>query len=400
MLGDAPHGPSSSDMATPGPGTATNRATAAAVRSLVALFLTGDGVEAAREACDAVPAAALAELTHGHRLGALVWGLGAGPLGWDEGRLAPYAAARTDALVLNMLALSACRWLGEVLGAAGVDYVVVKGPVLSELAYPRPDLRPYGDLDVLVGRSVIRSAVEALLAAGAVLVDRNWPLATAQQRAELSLRTPTGVALDLHWHLVNHPAERARFRLNPEEMLERRVHRTLGGVVVPCLDDEDQLLHLALHAVLSGGHLLQWTVDVALWARERAPRADVVRDRADRYALRLVLEVMQRRVNHVVGQTLVQLVVPRFGSWLALVGAVDRLLPPGRPVLGRHTWSALLGCTSSGDATSWRQLARFLPATVGLTAAAGPNPTLAELHREVGGPAEQAAYFRSVEHSP
>jgi hypothetical protein len=398
--GDAPQGLLPPGTASTDSGAASGRATATALRSLVALFFADDGVVGAQVACDAVPAGALAELAHGHRLGAVVRMLGAGPLGWDEGRLAPYVASRTGALMVNMLALSTCRWLGEVLGAAGVDYVVVKGPVLSELAYPRPDLRPYGDLDVLVSRSALRPAVEALLAAGAVLVDRNWPLASAQQRAELSLRTPTGFALDLHWHLINHPAERARFRLNPAEMLERRVNRTLGGVVVPCLDDEDQLLHLALHAVLSGGHLLQWTVDFVLWARERAPRTDVVGDRADRYALRLVLEVMQRRVAHVVGQPLVQLVPPGSGSWLALVDAVDRLRPPGRPVLGRHTWSAVLGCTSSGDAASFGQLMRRLDARIGRSARGADDPTLAELHREVGGAAERAAYFRSVEDAP
>lgn len=86
-----------------------HRAARRLLRSLAALFLTDDGVEDARAASGAVPAGALAELAHGHRLGAVVRLLGAGPLGWDPDRLAPDAASPTDALVLNMLALSACR---------------------------------------------------------------------------------------------------------------------------------------------------------------------------------------------------------------------------------------------------------------------------------------------------
>lgn len=385
MLGKAPR-------ETP----ASGRSTAAALRSLVALFLTGEGVERARAASDAVPHSALVELAHGHRLGPVVASLGTGPLGWDPDRTAPYRSGSTDALVLHVLTLSTCRWLAQVLGDAGIPFAVIKGPVLSELAYPRPDLRPYGDLDVLVSRFGMRLAVEALVAAGASLVDRNWPLATAQQRAELSLRAPNGIALDLHWHLVNHPAERARFDLDSEAALDRRVERDLHGVLVPCLDDEDQLLHLALHAVLSGGHLLQWTLDVAGWVRERSPRPDVVGERADRNGLRLVLQVMQRRVAHVVGHPLVELVAPGAGTWLAVVGAADRARPPGRPVLGRHTWSPLLACTSASDVASWRELARSRGERRRLQATA-TSPSLAELHHEVGGAAERDTYFRSVE---
>lgn len=36
----------------------------------------------------------------------------------------------------------------QTLAAAAVDVLVLKGPAVAHLLYPRPELRPYGDLDL------------------------------------------------------------------------------------------------------------------------------------------------------------------------------------------------------------------------------------------------------------
>ena len=115
----------------------------------------------------------------------------------------------------------------EALGATVVDkesfpWVVMKGPVLSERCYARPDLRAYGDLDMLVPPASFPGAVAAAVDAGATLVDRNWPLAHRQMRGELMLVLPRGTVLDLHWHVLNEPEAREWFPLDPAAMVARR----------------------------------------------------------------------------------------------------------------------------------------------------------------------------------
>ena len=56
--------------------------------------------------------------------------------------------------------------IGEALDAAGVPWIPLKGLDTAERFFPRPELRPTSDLDVLVPAEKLRSAMEALKASG------------------------------------------------------------------------------------------------------------------------------------------------------------------------------------------------------------------------------------------
>nr|WP_269204632.1 nucleotidyltransferase family protein [Motilibacter deserti] len=157
--------------------------------------------------------------------------------------------------------------VADALDGAGLAWAALKGPVLAARVYPREDLRPYGDIDVLVDPLALGAALRALERAGFQVLDRNWQLLRERVLGELHLRAPSGSTVDLHWQLVNRPEVRARFHLPTGPLLGRAARADVAGRDIPVLDPVDTLNHLCLHAGLAGGDRLLWLADIALAAR-------------------------------------------------------------------------------------------------------------------------------------
>lgn len=178
------------------------------------------------------------------------------------------------------------RTLGDLaaatnaLEAVGVEVLVVKGPVVAERLYPSSDLRPYDDLDLLVRPEDLPAAVSALEGAGAELLDRNWTLIRDERRGQLHLRLPLGTVVDLHWHLLNRGVVRKGFDMKTEDVFARARAVTIAGLTVRTLDATDTLLHLCVHAALSGADRLVWVRDIQLAIEVDAPPWDDVVARA------------------------------------------------------------------------------------------------------------------------
>ena len=151
--------------------------------------------------------------------------------------------------------------LGRAFDEAGVTWVVVKGPLLAEMAYCG-SARCYSDLDVVVPAGQFRKALDVVIAHGARTIDRNWDLILRDPRGQLHLAFGPDLGLDLHWHLVNLANQRYRFAIPMEELFDRRRHVQLGPVGAWALDATDSVLHVTLHAALAGGHQLGWLVDI------------------------------------------------------------------------------------------------------------------------------------------
>jgi hypothetical protein len=185
------------------------------------------------------------------------------------------------------------RELGVVLrhlAAAGIEVIVLKGPVLAETVYPHPALRPFSDLDVLVRPADRLRADGALRALGhqRVADEHSWEFDVAYDGATL-YETPAGVRIDLHWALLTEP----RFVWNggETEIWDRAVPITVAGQAARGLGREDLVLylaaHLAVHHALAGllrawdvalllereGGALDWAVLLARAARWRVRHA-------------------------------------------------------------------------------------------------------------------------------
>jgi hypothetical protein len=286
-------------------------------------------------------------------------------------------------------------WAADRLDRLGVGWVVVKGPALAA-TYARPDLRTYKDLDLLVGPADFPVVVRHLESAGATVLDRNWTLVRQELRGQLHLQLPGGTVSDLHWHLVNQ--RRDRLRIVTDELLVRAVRTTIGDREVPVLDAVDALLHVCLHAALSGGDRLIWLADAAASSSVLDGTAwSILITRARSWgattAAGLVLARAARSLGAPVPDAVVRALLP---TWTgeATVRLVDLIEPvgsrtaaptPARLVTRAAAWGAREGIRD-GVARSRRRLQRIDDRAV-LT-----NP----MYRNAGGTDDREAYLADV----
>lgn len=165
----------------------------------------------------------------------------------------------------------------DVLGAAGVPVIVLKGPVLARTLYPSAVFRPYGDLDLVVPAPGEDRAVAALTAAGL----REVPFAAEEAR-----RLHACPDLDAAYHRVFQAAAgRAVVELHLDPLQlglrpaceEERWRRAVPVPDLPgalMLGAEDQLVHLCVHAQKHGYSRLIWLKDLDLLLRAWGRRLD------------------------------------------------------------------------------------------------------------------------------
>ena len=186
--------------------------------------------------------------------------------GVDDPGLGRARGLRRHTFVTNELLVEQLCSALEVLDAAAVPTLVLKGIPLAHSYYPHVGLRPMGDVDVLVPRDAARIAVAALGAAG-WHADRPLPNDFRDRYAEAHLRREgRRHPLDLHWRLV--------------PWIDRRGHGQEEGLwaAARCFEiagrsslapsPDDLLMHVILHAFRSGWAAVpRWVADVAMIVR-------------------------------------------------------------------------------------------------------------------------------------
>ena len=174
----------------------------------------------------------------------------------------------------------------EAFGQAGIETLLVKGPVVSFLAYGDPAVRSYVDLDLLVRDAAILSACrtltalgfeadvpEAAILAGKIPGEYLFKRAGAQQLVEL------------------HTEKTFRYYPRPmriEDLYARQRRVPLEGRDVPALCLEDELVLNCIHGAKHFWERLMWPADIAAivarhpeiaWERVRQAAGDVGAER-------------------------------------------------------------------------------------------------------------------------
>ncbi len=308
--------------------------------------------------------------------------------------------------------LLCCQLLTDVAGRFdrdGVRYVALKGPVLAEMVYPRPDTREYLDLDLLVDPAHFGAALEILESSGGELMEQNWELCLHLLKGELNVLTPHGVVVDLHWDLLYSEELRRRFSWRDLAVLDRARTVDLAGTPVSVPDPNDQLQHLCVHACLAGCHRVGWLEDI----RRAATRTDITWpvfwSRAKESDTALVCAAALDHVNRCFALAL-PVPVPR-SAWRGLLRVLDGVRPPDHWRGSQFSGHVISAATSSDAATSFtalgtgirRALGEFVhqpghpwrPAWSRRRPAVAYNPmTIAS-----GGRSGRAAFLRAVEAS-
>ena len=156
----------------------------------------------------------------------------------------------------------------EELARAGVDALLMKGVALAYQLYTSPELRPRGDVDLLIDREHIMKARTTLLALGL--------RETVASRDEHGVRQmiftrANGMAYDVHWSVTNLPLFAPLLRY--EELHQRAVAIPALGPHAKGLAPEDALLLACIHRVAHhhDSDRLIWLADIALLRARMTP---------------------------------------------------------------------------------------------------------------------------------
>lgn len=182
---------------------------------------------------------------------------------------------------------------------AGIEAMVVKGPVLSMRAYRDPGLRQYVDLDFLI-------RARHLLAATRVLTECRYESDVPLDAMEagkipgeyLFMQRGTRLLVELH------TAETFRYFPRPlpmEDYFARQTQVTLDGHAVPALSPEDEFVLICIHGAKHFWERLMWVADVAAmvadgtrldWDVVRESARSVGAERMMHVALQLVRDLL------------------------------------------------------------------------------------------------------------
>ena len=147
--------------------------------------------------------------------------------------------------------------------AAGIRVVPLKGPALAEMLYPDPALRPFSDLDLLIGRQDVPAALRLLEGEGYRLAPHlaRLPLRSLMRlEGEAIVRSGSGGQVDLKWETA--PADYP-FRFDTEVLWRSLRPVRLAGREVAVLAPESLMLFLCVHGAKHMWSRLQWLGDVA-----------------------------------------------------------------------------------------------------------------------------------------
>jgi hypothetical protein len=157
----------------------------------------------------------------------------------------------------------------ERLAAKRIRCVPLRGLALSEELYGDANVRPSGDIDLLVPRSDLSAVADVLEGLGYEELDRRPGFARAYSYTLEFVKDRYGwITVEPHWSLAYPPFAD---RLDMESVWQRASRTEFQGV--PCwrLNVVDLLLHLCLHLVHGGTRTpLLWQVDLDRLLRSRS----------------------------------------------------------------------------------------------------------------------------------
>jgi hypothetical protein len=185
---------------------------------------------------------------------------GVGPLVYAAEPLAALRPAAIQAAAIEPARAADLRVVLGELAAHRIDVLITKGTALAYDLYRSPDLRPRGDVDLLVARADAERAVAVFRAMG--FTDR---LTSGDEHAirQMTLRRD-GHEYDLHWDIANSPIFAPALPF--DYLLRNSIPLPRLGEHARGLSHVDGLLHACIHRVAHHHDVerLIWLVDIGL----------------------------------------------------------------------------------------------------------------------------------------
>jgi hypothetical protein len=216
---------------------------------------------------------------------------------------------------------------------AGIETVLVKGPLISLLAYGDPAIRSYVDLDLLVRDRDIQSATRRMLDLGFHSQVPQTAIRAGKIPGEYLFRK-LGTKQIVEFHTEH------TFRYYPkampiEALFARKRQIPLEGRDTPALSLEDEFVLNCIHGAKHFWERLMWIADVASiianrtemqWDKVRAASGEVGAQRMIRVAIRLAALVLGTKVppnydDEIKKDRATESLCHRIETWLPYAGA-------------------------------------------------------------------------------
>lgn len=196
---------------------------------------------------------------------------------------------RVASLSLSATLLRTC----ELLKAAGIAPLSIKGPSLAVLAFNDLTLRYSSDLDILVAPDQVEHALATMLTADYVLIEHQEVHQAGNldqlipYRKDVTLHhQPSGARVELHWRLSSNR------HMFPPSLIEPRRDVSLGAGTVTTLDEHALLVYLCVHGARHLWFRLKWVADVQALLQQYPGGAPAFLERARASGLRVPAEQM------------------------------------------------------------------------------------------------------------
>ncbi len=146
---------------------------------------------------------------------------------------------------------------------SSIPFMVLKGPVLSQLLYDDPAERTSRDLDILIEKENFDSALSLFEKQGYQLLTKfnseKQREAVLKHFHHVELLHPSGdVLVELHWNLTTLKT----IRVNISELMQKTAAVTIGDTKYRTLDTFDLIGYLSIHGAFHAFFRLQWLTDI------------------------------------------------------------------------------------------------------------------------------------------
>lgn len=155
----------------------------------------------------------------------------------------------------------------QLFESENIEYINLKGPLLSLRLYNDATYRRFNDLDFLMDLASVNTAIQLLVKRGYIPVHYRWPDGKKRQRL-LSRHTnqyflyhpKKGTSIELHWRLF-------KYQIVQNDLLSKLISQNtirinFQGREFTILNTELELIYLVIHGGLHAWRRLKWLVDV------------------------------------------------------------------------------------------------------------------------------------------
>ena len=180
-------------------------------------------------------------------------------------------AAHNARRVLTQIA-EAAR-MTRLLADAGIQSMVIKGPVLSLLAFGDPTLRESQDIDLAIDPAQLLNVDRLMTQAGYRRIAPEVNFTLLQYRLYQRWRCQScyysnsvDLFLEVHWRLTSNS-----LLMPPGKTMMCTQQIAIGGASFSTLTDEELFLYLCVHGSVHVWFRLKWLADIAALLQRLAP---------------------------------------------------------------------------------------------------------------------------------